>query len=326
MNLLKGLSLSTLVISIAGIGGLASGLPAPVLPTPAAHVYVVYSGTASHADFSALSTSTTTTSTTQTLYLVIDLANPSSFSFLRTRTDGTYDIFTRVLSSDDLSVAAYRDGVTETSVMSTDPDQNLIAGLANEPKAPSTIPTKAYALFVASDADGVDTVTINSTPYTYTEVRQASLTGLQTGLSTTAATTLVAASTKPKTSGVYTINVIPAALTNYIGTVGNASTKKYPTSLSGSDLHYDYNSTLGNGVPKIITLGVTGTVTVTLNTTLTSLANVGGSFKLKGQSSATTINPVAGQLNSSSSPTVYEDFLFEIVQSLNLPIVYTPSP
>src|ERR1700733_1413426 len=139
---MKKLIVLAVASSLASFNPLASALPAPVLPAPAAHVYVVYSGTASHADFSALSTAITTVSSTQTVYLVIDLANPSSFSVLRTKTSGVYDIYTRVLSADDLSVAAFVDGIAETSPMSIDPNQNLIAGIANEPKAPSTSPTK----------------------------------------------------------------------------------------------------------------------------------------------------------------------------------------
>ncbi len=314
-----------------GLGFVVPASPADAaaapLPTPAADVYVVYQGTTTHTEFSPTVSNSAATTEVDTTYAVTDLAFPYNYSVLTVKSDGNYSISTRVLSADGTSMNAYDDGTLDSSA---DPTQNFLIGLHNNPVAPSTSPTKGYAAFRFSSTNGTSSLTLNNQTHNYPKTTQIYATGALVGLSSTVAVTLVPADAKTKVSGVYTINAIPAAITNYIGTVGNAKTKSYPTALSGPAFFYKLDPTLvatGNSTfPKVLGLGVTGTASVTLNTTLTSLANVGGSFKLKGQVSATTISPVSAPLNSGSSATVYEDFLFEIVKSLGLTTAYTPSP
>jgi hypothetical protein len=315
------------VLLAVGLVLLAFPAKAVPLPTPAADVYLVYQGKVTIPFFAPAISNTATSVETQTVYLVTDLASPFSYSLLTVKTDGSYSIDTRVLSADGTGMTAYGNGNSNSNA---DPTQNFIAGIHNNPIGNATSPTKGYSAFRFSTTGGTATVTINNQTHDYPKTVQVYATGLLAGLSSTVPVTLVAKDTKTKVSGVYTINAIPASITNYIGTVGNAKTKHFPASLSGPLFFYEIDPTLvatnNTTFPNMSALSLAGTFSATLNSTLTSLANVGGSFKLKGQNSATTINPVAAQLNSGSSPTVYEDFLFEIVKSLGLTPGYTPNP
>jgi len=298
----------------------------PVLPAPKADLYVVYSGTSTDATFNGGSTSAATTSHVSTIYLILDFANGDSFSVLVVHPDKSYGISSRVLSADGATMTTYDDGTMKTGGNST---HNFLNGVENLAKSNTTSPTKGYAAFRFSGG-GTKSLTINNVTHHYPESTEVYATGTMIGLSNFTATTIVAADAKAKVSGVYTVNAVEPALTNYIGTLGNASMSTYPLKLSGQLFDYAYDSTLV-AVPvqdfnAVDYLDVSGTITLTLNTTLTGLANVGGSFKLKGQLVPTTINPVAAPLDAASSPTLYEDFLYEIVQSLALPSVYVPTP
>jgi hypothetical protein len=313
-----------------------AGFEVAVQGTSQTDLYLVYSGMETQSIFEAGSTSALSTKQTATVYLVFDLSNPGSYSVLSTTSSGasgTYAIFTRVLNANGSAVTSSENGAVDSSSIGTDPAQNFIASVANEPstsRSGAVSSTKGYTVFKYGGTEGTDPVTINSSVFNYLKVHQIYLTGLLTGLSDTTSMTVVPADAKPKVSGVYTVNAIPSALTNFLGTAGSSSTQAYPTELTGSDIRYEYLPSLSaspvSGAPALNRLSLTGTTTLTLNTTLTSLANVGGSFKLKGQLTPTTISPVATQLNATSSPTVYEDFLFEITQSLGLPSSYVPAP
>jgi hypothetical protein len=324
MNLKSSLKIFVAIVLLAGLNNAARAVAA--LPAPKADLYVVYSGTSTDATFSGGSTSTATTSHVSTIYLILDLANPSNFSILDVGADKTYQISTRVLSADGSSVTTYDNGTQNTGGNAT---RNFVNGVENQATSNLTSPTKGYTVF-RFNGGGTKSLTINNVTHDYPKSIEVYATGISTGLSRFVATTIVAADSKTKVSGVYTVNAIEPALTNYIGTLGNANTTAYPLKLSGQLFSYAYDPTLV-AVPvqnfqAIDYLDVSGTITLTLNTTLTSLANVGGSFKLTGQLVATTINPVANPLTASSSPTLYEDFLIEIVQSLALPAGYVPTP
>jgi len=326
MNFKNSLAGSAALLLLAGLNVAAK--PAPPLPTPEAHLYVVFSGTSTDSTFDGGSTSTATTKHVSTVYLILDLANPSNFSALLVHADKSYGISTRVLSADGTAVTSYNDGTVQSG--GNNPGHNFINGLENQAKSNSTSPTKGYAVFRFSGGQ-TDSVTIDNVTHVYPTYTEVYATGALTGLSIFTATTIVPADSKAKVSGVYTIDPVEPALTNYIGVTGNANTISYPTKLSGQIFDYGYDATLVavpiQNFPAIDFLDVSGTITLTLNTTLTSLANVGGTFKLKGQvTPPVTINPVAGPLTASGSATIYEDFLAEIVQSLALPAGYTPTP
>lgn len=319
----SGAVLLSLGLSVLGFPAQAT----PPLPAPATDVYVVYQGTATTASFKPAVSNTATTSEADAVYVVADLAFPYNYSILIVKSSGTYSISTRVLSADGTTMNGYDDGTLNSNA---DPTQNFISGIHNAPAGVTLSPTKGYTAFRFASTTGTSSLTINNQTHDYPKTIQIYANGALEGLSSTVPVTLVAADAHTKVSGVYTINAIPAAITNYIGTVGNAKTKSYPGAMTGPVFTYQIDPTLvatnNSTFPNMAALSTTGTITVTLNATLTSLANVGGSFKLKGQNSATTINPVSAQLNSGSSATVYEDFLFEIAQSLGLTPGYTPSP
>ena len=309
-----------------------AGFEVAVQGTSQMDLFLVYSGAETQSIFEAGSTSALSTAQDATIYLVFDLSNPGSYSVLSTTTSGTYAIFTRVLNANGTAVTSSENGAADSSSIATDPAQNFIASVANEPTTSRTgavSSTKGSTVFKYGGTEGTDPVTVNSAVFNYLKIHQIYLTGLLTGLSDTTSVTVVPADAKPRVSGVYTVNAIPSALTNFLGTVGNSSTQAYPTELTGSDIRYEYLPSLAaspvSGVPALNRLSLTGTTTLTLNTTLTSIANVGGSFKLKGQLTPTTISPIGAPLNATSSPTVYEDFLFEITKSLGLPSSYVPA-
>ena len=332
-KLMKSNNLIRILFTALLFAVVTAGAKAYTLPPPSAHVFVVYSGKESVDTF----TSTQTTiypvaSVPVFVYVVIDLANPSSFSTLTVNKDQTYTIHTRVLSANGSSVTAYYNGTSDTSSVGTDPQLNLFAGITNTPRTVGGNPTAGYAIFRYAGIDGTSPQTFGGNTYNYPNEFQSSLTGNEVGLSTTVANSIISANARARVSGVYTINANPTALTNYIGTVGNAATIPYPNSVTGpvqAVYQQNYLSSLAAnpvaGVPTLFSVSVGGTGTLSLNTTLTSLANVGGSYKFVG-SNPVTINPVAHQLNSSSSPTVYEDFLYLVAQSLKLTGGYVPTP
>jgi hypothetical protein len=296
------------------------------LPAPNTDAYLVYSGTASLKSFSGETTVTKTESVSLSVYEVFDLAHPSNFSVMIYNPSTGYHIYTRILSADGASMSSYRDGVLDST---TDPTQNFISGLSSLPNA-SGVAAAGYGVLRFSITTEVDSLTINGVSNDYNKTTQIFASGALTGLSFVSDITILAVNSKPKGSGVLSVNPIITAVTNYIGIPGNAKMVSYPPKLSGQIFSYDYDPTLMTSpdpaLQPLASITTEGTISLSLDTTLTSIAYVGGSYKLKGQSVATLINAISGPLTTTGSATVYDVFLYKIAKSLGLPDGYIPVP
>lgn len=323
MNLKNSLTLLGAALLLSSLSNQAQA--AAALPPPANDLYLVYSGTLSQANWYGGSTGTATETDTSYIYVIVDLANTNSYSVLGGDSHG-YSIFSRILSTDGTTLTANDDGVAESD---TNPAHNFINGVENQAKSNTTSPTKGYGVLRFSLTQ-TDTETNNNVSHDYPNLTEIYAAGALTGLSKTAPVTLVAANAKAKASGVYTVFPVPHALANYFTTGGSPFTYPYPASLTGTAISYGYDSKL-QAVPDVNFPGavsymsVSGKITLKLNATLTAIANVGGSYKLKGQLNATAIAPVTNPL-SPSNPLAYEFFLYDIAKSLGLPDSYVPGP
>jgi hypothetical protein len=332
--------------------GAADPLTVPLAnAVPHDHLYLVYSGTSSSSTFS---TSSGLVATRKTLYLVTDLANPANYSLLVVGDKNTpgYDIYTRVLSPDGTYVASYDDGATG----STDPSDDFFASAINYPiqifplttsastTAPVTPTTTGLAAFKFSRF-GVDNISRYLYPiplnggasgdffpfsHAYPRTGEIYATGPLTGLGTTSAQVIIpatfnilpAAASASASLPPYQINIIPVPYVNFIGKDKNkAQLVPYALGLGGTDSFYDYDGTLvaSPGIYSALAVATTaGRDTLTLNTTLSALANVGGSYPVSNPMLPLSIElpPVAGPLKFTGKFTVYETFLYHLLLSL----------
>jgi len=139
----------------------------------------------------------------------------------------------------------------------------------------------------------------------------------------TAAATAVDPATVP-----YSVNFIRTPYANLIGSnQTDARVVPYFSSLTGTSSEFAFDATLLSdpvqGFQPLTRATTSGTISLSLNSTLSGIANVGGSYEVPTSGPiklplSIVIQPIPGPLTSSGSPTVYENFLYHIVLSLGL--------
>lgn len=327
----------------------------PGVPHP--HIYLVYSGSTRTVEFSA---TTGLVTKKRVVYLLTDLANPSSFSLLvmgNTPTAANH-FTTRVLSADGTSVTTYDDGAVGVS----DPADNFFASLTTA--NPTSLPLNSSAMqgagvfkYTAVGTDKLKAGTVSHEyPFTVETYATGALQGLQFPPEVVIPTNTVInySTVNPSASQVvvggpildpvppigtnpgYHVNPIRVPYMNFVGTtLENARVVPYVTQLCGPSIGYNFDATLLTS-PKtsskaLAVATLSGHITLTLNTTLSGLANVGGWYEstpptVDGPGGvmimplAIAIQPVSGPLTPKGNPTVYENFLKQLASFPGGPI------
>jgi hypothetical protein len=273
-----------------------------------------------------------------------------------------YHIYTRILSPDGVYVATYDDGVAGEADPSDDLLANAIytpgalppitpyasAKTTTTSSTASGLEAFKFSLFGSDTLANYLNPIFQTTPssniiifpltHNYPRTSEIYATGPLTGLSTEAVQVVIPANLSSSSLPLaddsatklppYQVNAIPAPYYNYIGTkLDDAVITPYATGLSGSASFYDYDATLvpgslGNFSPLARATDA-GSVSLSLNTTLSGLANVGGSYEVPSTGPiilplSIEIPPIAIPLSFSHRSTAYETFLYHLVLSLGL--------